>query len=284
MAPSASKITGNTNEFTLRFPSVAAGLAGIILTYFLVLPYAGRRRALISGLMLGSMYGVFWCSRSAQMDILVLAADVIHRLATGELSRRLRRAGLAIHALPAFIFAVAGLALIFVIPSRYPEYQEYHSLAQVVGAVLLVCSAAVIAGIVLNRRMSGLAPAALGGAAITIYLIAVIWLLPMANPHKSARAMGNILKVEAASGTTIVSYRLWDWRAEYSYYGEQNIRILQDRLELMQFWDGAQPRLVLIEEGHLDEVRESLGRPASHQQIIGSRTVHLFSDHPLAGE
>jgi len=62
MALSASKITGNVNEVTLRIPSVAAGLLGIILTYFLVLPYTGRKRALLTGLMLGSMYGVFWCS------------------------------------------------------------------------------------------------------------------------------------------------------------------------------------------------------------------------------
>ena len=49
---------------------------GIILTCYLVLPYAGRNRALISGLLLGTMYIVFWCARSIQMDILVLASTV----------------------------------------------------------------------------------------------------------------------------------------------------------------------------------------------------------------
>lgn len=469
MALAASKITGNINEFTLRLPSVAAGLLGIILTYFLVLPYAGRKRALISGLLLGSMYGVFWCARSVQMDILVLAstvgallplsrmadhgmsqyrgwlwaglaaglgflakgpvalimpglafagyalitrrprllfsvkmwpgvllfaavggswyyvllagghsevinevlfrqnfsrfvaawdhhrpwhyylgyfwqdfapwswfvplaaflprrdddgwrlrklswiwiigvilffsfsdskrspyvlpiapavailaADVINRLITGRLSKRLRIAGLAIHGLPALVFAIGGLALIFAVPSRFPEYSQYYSMTLATGVVLLAGSVAVVTGIILSNRLRALAPSALGGAIVTIYLIAGIWLLPMVNQYKSARPIGTILKTEASSGTDIVSYGLWVWRAEYSFYGEQNIRVIEDQAALRHFWNSAPPRLVLVEEDHLEEVRQTLGLDSSYQRQIGSRTVHLFSDHPLA--
>ncbi len=466
MALAASKITGNVNEFTLRLPSVAAALLGIVLTYFLVLPYAGRKRALITGLLLASMYSVFWCARSVQMDILVLAstvgtllplsrmadhgmsqyrgwlwaglaaglgflakgpvalilpalvitcyalttrrpgllfstrmwpgvllfvavggswyfvllatghvevidevlirqnfsrfvaawdhhrpwhyylgyfwqdfapwswfvplaaflprggekewrlrllswgwiigiilffsfseskrspyvlpiapavailaADVIHRLITGRLSNRLRKAALAIHGLPAAVFAAAGMALIFVIPSRYPEYR---SLALATGAAMLACSAAILAGIIISGRRRVLAPSALGGALVTLYLIAGIWLLPLANEYKSARPVGELIKAEASAGTDIVSYGLWAWRAEYSFYAEQNIRIIDAPPALRNYWEASPPRLVLVEEGHVDDVRQTLGQDPSYQREVGSRTVYLFSDHPLA--
>jgi 4-amino-4-deoxy-L-arabinose transferase-like glycosyltransferase len=466
MALTASKITGNVDEFTLRLPSVAAGLLSIVLTYFLVLPYTGRRRALISGLLLGSMFSVFWCSRSIQMDILVLAstvgtllplsrmadhgmsqyrgwlwaglaaglgflakgpvalilpglaifgyalvtrrprllfdirmwpgillflavggswyyvllaggytdvidevlirqnfsrfvaawdhnrpwhyylgyfwqdfapwswfvplaaflpcrnddgwqlrklswvwiigvilffsfseskrspyvlpvapavailaADVIHRLVTGRLSSRLRIAALSTHALLAFLCTSGGLALIFVVPSRYPEFQS-PALAVIV--VLLAGSAALVAGIVLSKTRRALASSALGGLIAAIYLIGGIWLLPLANQFKSARSVGEILKMEAASGSDIVSYGLWAWRAEYSFYGEQNIRVINDRSELKRYWGGIPPRLVLVEDGEFEEVRQTLGQDPAIQKKIGGRTVYLFSNHILA--
>ncbi len=468
MALAASRVTGNVNEFTLRLPSVAAALLGIILTCYLVLPYAGRNRALISGLLLGTMYIVFWCARSIQMDILVLAstvgtllplsrmadhgmpqyrgwlwaglaaglgflakgpvalvlpavaftlyalatrrprllfnirmwpgvllfaavggswycvllagghfdvinevlirqnfsrfvaawdhqrpwhyylgyfwqdfapwswfvplaaflpgrdddqrllrklswawiigiilffslsdskrspyvlpiapavailaADVIHRLATGRLSDRLRIAGLSIHGLLAVIFAAAGLALIVAVPSRYPQYL---SLALATAAALLAGSAAIWTGIIISRRLRALAPAALAATAVTIYLIAGIWLLPIGNQYKSARPVGTILKAEASTGTDIVSYGLWAWRAEYSYYGAQNIRVIEGLSDLRRFWDGSPPRLVLVEEGFLEDVQQTLGQEPTYQKQVGSRTVYLFSDHALTAE
>ena len=44
-ALSAAKLFGGVDEFSLRVPSALAGMLSVFLTYLLVLPYAGRRRA-----------------------------------------------------------------------------------------------------------------------------------------------------------------------------------------------------------------------------------------------
>ncbi len=94
--------------------------------------------------------------------------------------------------------------------------------------------------------------------------------------------MGELIKAETSAGTDIVSYGLWAWRAEYSFYAEQNIRIIDAPPALRNYWEASPPRLVLVEEGHVDDVRQTLGQGPSYQREVGSRTVYLFSDHPLA--
>lgn len=76
LARVASLAVGEISELSLRMPSAIAGVASVLLTYLLVLPYAGRRRALIAAALLSTLYQVFWASRSVQMDILVLATTL----------------------------------------------------------------------------------------------------------------------------------------------------------------------------------------------------------------
>ncbi|MGH9459030.1 MAG: ArnT family glycosyltransferase [Thermoanaerobaculia bacterium] len=75
-ARASSLFRGSIDELSLRMPSALAGIATVLLTYLLVLPYAGRRRALIAAAVLATTFQVFWASRSVQMDVLVLAATV----------------------------------------------------------------------------------------------------------------------------------------------------------------------------------------------------------------
>ena len=76
LARAASLMVGEISELSLRTPSAVAGVASVLLTYLLVLPYAGRRRALIAAALFATLYQVFWASRSVQMDILVLATTL----------------------------------------------------------------------------------------------------------------------------------------------------------------------------------------------------------------
>ena len=75
-ALAASKLLGEVDELSLRVPSALAGLLSVLLTYLLVLPYAGRRRALLAAALFMTLYQVFWASRAVQMDVLVLASTL----------------------------------------------------------------------------------------------------------------------------------------------------------------------------------------------------------------
>lgn len=75
-ALAVSKLSGTVNEWSLRVPSAIAGIASVLLTYLLVFPYVGRKRAILSAILLMTMYQVWWASRAVQMDILVLAASL----------------------------------------------------------------------------------------------------------------------------------------------------------------------------------------------------------------
>jgi len=76
LARTASLAVGEISELSLRIPSAIAGVASVLLTYLLVLQYAGRRRALIAAALFATSYQVFWAARSVQMDILVLATTL----------------------------------------------------------------------------------------------------------------------------------------------------------------------------------------------------------------
>lgn len=73
MALAASKVAGGIDEATLRLPSVVSGVALVLLTYLLVLPYAGRRRASTAAAIVATTFVVFWSARQVQMDLLLAA-------------------------------------------------------------------------------------------------------------------------------------------------------------------------------------------------------------------
>ena len=71
LARVAAGFGGGVDELTLRLPSAVAGIAAVLLTYLLVVPYAGRRRARLAGLLCATTFLVFWTARQVQMDLLL---------------------------------------------------------------------------------------------------------------------------------------------------------------------------------------------------------------------
>jgi len=76
MALVASKLMGGVSAWSLRLPSLAAGIVTVLGSYVLTRPYAGRARAMASAVVAGTLFGVFWNARFVQMDILVVAATL----------------------------------------------------------------------------------------------------------------------------------------------------------------------------------------------------------------
>jgi 4-amino-4-deoxy-L-arabinose transferase-like glycosyltransferase len=75
-ARSVSSVAGGVSELTLRLPGAVAGVCGVVLAYFVVAPYGGRRRARIAAVLLATVFGYFWNARTVQMDILVTVSTL----------------------------------------------------------------------------------------------------------------------------------------------------------------------------------------------------------------
>ena len=76
MALTSAKALGGISELSLRVPVAAAGIAIVLGVYLLVLPSAGRRRAIVGAVVTATLYGVWWNARFVQMDILVTATTL----------------------------------------------------------------------------------------------------------------------------------------------------------------------------------------------------------------
>jgi 4-amino-4-deoxy-L-arabinose transferase-like glycosyltransferase len=76
LALASSGLLGGISELSLRVPSALAGVGVVVGSYLLVLPYAGRRRALVTAVACMTTYQVWWLSRTVQMDVLVVAATL----------------------------------------------------------------------------------------------------------------------------------------------------------------------------------------------------------------
>ncbi len=156
IALGSAKLLGGVDEWTLRLPSVLSGVAVVTLVYLLVLPYSGRRRALISAMLLATIVNVFWSARQIQMD-LMLAACVVGVLAAATRALDHDRS-------PTWSWSLAGLAAGLGLLAK--------------GPVALVCAGLPLAVYVgWTRRWPALfTPAALGGAAVAV-VVAAPWYL-----------------------------------------------------------------------------------------------------------
>ncbi len=77
----SARLLRGVGETSLRLPLAAAGAAGAILLYLMVLPYAGRGRARIAAALLATTEAWFWNSRAVQMDLLVAVSTLASVLA-----------------------------------------------------------------------------------------------------------------------------------------------------------------------------------------------------------
>ncbi len=71
-----SFLPGGSDEGNLRLPSLIAALGSVWMVWFLVLPYAGRRRAITAAGLFATTFSVFWAARTIQMDVLVMASTL----------------------------------------------------------------------------------------------------------------------------------------------------------------------------------------------------------------
>lgn len=192
LALASSKILGGITETSLRVPSALAGLSIVLGAYLLVLPYAGRRRALYAALACVTTFQIWWVSRTIQMDVLVAAVTLWVILAV----TRVLDHGLAAWKGWVLAGAVAGLGF----------------LAK--GPVTWICPAlALVAYAAATRRLKVLLRVEmLLGAAVALVVAAPWYLVLWANGH------GDVLHEVLIRQNFQRFTNPWDHVAPFWYY------------------------------------------------------------------
>ena len=220
-------------------------------------------------------------SQSKRNDYLLPAAAAAAVLVSGPLVRwvdggplsRGRRAwvtavlaGLAVVSL-AFAFALIGVA-----PAKAPVLAtpgRWAAGALASGAILLVLA------LLRGRRRRALIAA--WGTFAAFYLVAAAALLPAADTFKSARPFCRELAARVPAGEPVATYRFWQWRAEYTFYGDRSFESLQSPEALGTWARRAGRRWVLVEPWALPEAREVLGAaPEALRGRVGQGTIVLL--------
>lgn len=205
-----------------------------------------------------------------------LAAGVVDRwIARSIMLRRARIAAGAAFAILMILIIAGGLYALLALPQIPIELQKP---ALAAGVFLTVAGCLLAAGQALFRK-AGLVPAGLLMIFTTMYIASSVWILPAADPIKSDRRFSAAMNRELArENGSVVSYRLWDWRAGYAFYADRTITNLDTRAGLQEFWRRNERAYVVVEEKHRLELERLLPDASLvRQQKIGGRIASLYA-------
>jgi 4-amino-4-deoxy-L-arabinose transferase-like glycosyltransferase len=146
-------------------------------------------------------------------------------------------------------------------------------------ACLVLGGAFVAVGVALSRRAPWIAPSALLGFVVAMYVVGVGRVLPAADAFKSHRPFCDEIRANVAPDEPLAGFGLWRWRAAYSYYSDRSLRHLETLDELADYWADDSPAYVVVERGRLDHARNVLGdvEPIASAEV-GSNAAHLFGN------
>jgi 4-amino-4-deoxy-L-arabinose transferase-like glycosyltransferase len=207
--------------------------------------------------------------------VAVLASAVAVRYWRGALTRPRRLALVVLVAMTGAVMLAGGVAAWHLALPRYPALGVG---GYVFAATLASCGAAVLATATLRRRA---APLVLGGAVVVLDLLAVAWVVPAVDAYKSPRAFCERVNEAVSREHELYAYRIWRWRAGYTYFTGRPVRRIETAAELESRWKGRQPFHVIVERGMLDEARAVIGEvEPMAARAIGSNFAYLFVNAP----
>jgi 4-amino-4-deoxy-L-arabinose transferase-like glycosyltransferase len=241
-----------------------------------------RRLATLSWAWIVSIVVFFSLSRSKRSPyilpiapaIAVLAGEVAWASIVEQLSRRRRIAVVAILTAIAAIFIAGGGVLMAAAPRKLPVAA---TAAELLGAAMMVAGA-LLAFDLIRAGSRAKAPLALATGTLAVYLMAAGVTLPALDAVKSARPVCGEIERILSPEDALVSYELWNWRAEYRFYLGRPITNAFGRDKLAEFWSGSRRAVVLVEADHLDDARKVIGPVAPVVTgRVGDRTVYVFT-------
>lgn len=243
-----------------------------------------RRLDLLAWVWLAGVIAFFSLSsskRSAYMlpaapAVALLVSGLAERLLDGRLRGRAAAPALAIHGAAGVLSAAAGT---FVLVRAVGEYPDLAVPGRALGWLLVAGGAAILAGLAVSRRSRSSVPAALFALVVSVYLVAVVAVLPAVNRYKSARPFCRQVEALVRPEQELASYRFWSWRASYAYYTGRAIKNLPSRQDLVAYLAEGERVYVIVEDDRLGEARSVLGdrRPLARASV-GGTAAYLFSN------
>ncbi len=214
----------------------------------------------------------------------ILASAVFERWRAGHLDRRRRRIALGLLVAVGLGLLSGARVLTSQLDRNLADPAELRGAALVTVVLLLSGGLAVLAGAVAPWRERLGAPLALFGFAVLSYLVAAVWVLPALDAVKSHRPFGQAIVARVGSGEPLFGYRLWKWRAAYSFYSGRQIRSLETPEDLQRYWKRPERVFLVVERGMLAEAAAAIDLgPQLASRAAGNNFVYLFGK-PAAHE
>jgi 4-amino-4-deoxy-L-arabinose transferase-like glycosyltransferase len=212
--------------------------------------------------------------------VAILVAALAARWREGRLSRPRRLAALGI--LGAWAALLAGGAGLLAAGGldRFRDEPALWRPGVLTALVLAAGAVAILAGLAAPWRQRFAAACGLFGFVVAIDLVAAARVLPALDARKSHRPLGEAIARHVAAEAPLWGYRLWEWRASYSYYAGRSIRSLRSPAELREHWRRPQAEFFIVERGSLDEFLSTVG-PAEPlaARAVGGNAAYLFGNH-----
>jgi len=245
-----------------------------------------RRLDRLGWLWLLGFVAVLSFSASKRSPYILPIAPAVAILVSGLVERRLRGLlegwrNVAVTALLALIGIVLAAAGVVAWVRVVPEFPEIGLAGRVIAAGLVTWGCGTLLLLALRGGRRRAAPALFLASLVIFYMLAAGWVLPAANVYKSPREFCERVDASVGPSGTLRAYRIWKWRAGYSYYLGRPIARLLDEEALLAAWRDVPDLFVIVERGRVDEFQTIVGAvDPLFFRAVGSNAVYLFSNRP----
>jgi len=211
--------------------------------------------------------------------IALLCGAVIDSVAAGSAGRAARRLAIAGIGFALIALALAGLA------SPVLAWRQAPALLAPAGiiAVLTVAGASVGLG-QLRRGAFASASAALLSSMFAVWLVAIVGLLPAANPINSPRPFAQEIVRQVPASAPLMTYGLYRFRCGYIFYTGRLMPRLEDLAALREWLARPERVFCVLPEEDFDHLDAALKAPAHvlARGGAGRRRDVLISNRPSA--
>jgi hypothetical protein len=216
--------------------------------------------------------------------VAILTSGFFERWALGRLDPRRRGLALTVLVAVGSALVVVSVRIAGELDGRLAAPPELLAAGRIAVWLTIFGALAILGGALVPWRQRFAAPLGLLAFVAVTYLVGSVALLPRLDAIKSHRPFCVAIREHVEPDDRLLGYRLWAWRAAYSFYSGRQVRSLEDPDSLARYWRTPERVFLVVERAMLDEVRAAVdpGEPIA-ERGVGSNYVYLFANRPPGG-